>query len=151
MPYPPGGDAGGLDALLNAAGESFRTVYVVYRTWRHDQRLREVLRARTGNQKRRGVSTGSAETEETVRVWREGRRARQEHHGGPRDGSYAVADGPLWWSWNEQMGARSNQDDPRRQSVSISQVAAADAARHYGNIIDDRSWQEAPRGDVDQD
>ena len=29
-----------------------------------------------------------------------------------RDGYYAVADGPLWWYWDEDMGARSNQDDP---------------------------------------
>ena len=35
-----------------------------------------------------------------------------EHHGGRRDGYYAVADGPLWWIWDERMGARSNQDDP---------------------------------------
>ena len=49
---------------------------------------------------------------ETVRIWRDGERARIEHHGGPRDGYYAVTDGPLWWMWDERNGAHSNQDDP---------------------------------------
>jgi hypothetical protein len=52
------------------------------------------------------------ETEETLRIWRAGQRIREEHHGGHRDGHYGVTDGPLWWSWDEHMGARSNQDDP---------------------------------------
>jgi hypothetical protein len=53
-----------------------------------------------------------AEVEETVRIWRDGVRFRIEHHGGSRDGYYAVADGPLWWLWDERNGAHSNQDDP---------------------------------------
>jgi hypothetical protein len=73
-------------------------------------------------QKRRGASitlhgAGKAEPEpaeyeETVRIWRAGERVRVEHHGGERDGYYAVADGPLWWMWDERNGAHSNQDDP---------------------------------------
>jgi hypothetical protein len=47
-----------------------------------------------------------------VRIWRDGERFREEHHGGRRDGYYGVADGPLWWLWDERMGAMSNQDDP---------------------------------------
>jgi hypothetical protein len=47
-----------------------------------------------------------------VRIWRAGERVRVEHHGGGRDGYYAVADGPLWWIWDERNGAHSNQDDP---------------------------------------
>ena len=47
-----------------------------------------------------------------VRIWRAGERARVEHHGGEREGYYAVTDGPLWWMWDKRMGARSNQDDP---------------------------------------
>jgi hypothetical protein len=47
-----------------------------------------------------------------VRIWREGLMARVEHHGGDRDGRYAVAVPPLWWMWDERTGARSNQDDP---------------------------------------
>jgi hypothetical protein len=124
---PTAGDEGGLGALLmllNGAADSFRTVQATYRTWRHEQRLREAFRIHHAEQVRRGVATsitasavrsgdpGPAETEETVRVWREGQRVRQEHHGGGLDGSYGVADGPLWWSWSEQMGAISNQDDP---------------------------------------
>jgi hypothetical protein len=105
--------------LLNGAADSFRTVHVTYRTWRHEQRLREAFRADTDKQKRRGVTfsavgrgdPGPTETGETVRIWREGQRVRQEHHGGLRDGSYGVVDGPQWWSWSEQMGAMSNRDD----------------------------------------
>jgi hypothetical protein len=37
------------------------------------------------------------------------------------------------------------RSDDGRQSVSISQVAAADASQHYGNIRDDESWQEVLR------
>jgi hypothetical protein len=47
-----------------------------------------------------------------VRIWRAGERVRVEHHGRDRDGYYAVTDGPLWWMWDQRMGARSNQDDP---------------------------------------
>jgi hypothetical protein len=56
------------------------------------------------------------ETEETLRIWRDGQRFRGEHHGGHRDGHYGVADGPLWWSWSEQFGATSNQDDLSTES-----------------------------------
>lgn len=118
--YPTADDKGGIGALLNGAAESFRTVAVTYRTWRHEQRLLEAFRANSEKQKRRGVSfgavakggPGASETQETVRIWREGQRARQEHHGGLRDGSYGVVDGPRWWSWSEQMGAMSNRDAP---------------------------------------
>ena len=47
-----------------------------------------------------------------MRIWRAGERFREEHHGGHQDGYYAVADGPLWWLWDERNGAMSNQDDP---------------------------------------
>jgi hypothetical protein len=122
--YPTADDEGGIGALLallNGAADSFRTVAVTCRTWRHEQRLREAFRANAEKQQRRGVTfaaaaarrgdAGPAETRETVRIWREGQRARQEHHGGLRDGSYGVVDGPRWWSWNEQIGAMSNRDD----------------------------------------
>ena len=78
--------------------------------------------ANVEEQKRRGASITSfaagksrpqpAEVEETVRIWRDGERARVERHGGERDGYYAVTDGPLWWMWDERNGAHSNQDDP---------------------------------------
>jgi len=31
------------------------------------------------------------------------------------------------------------------QSISISQMAAANAPRHYGHMIDDENWQEVAR------
>jgi hypothetical protein len=124
---PPTGDEvelGALLVLLHGADGPFRTVQATYRTWRHDERAGEAFRANTEEQKRRGASISSVrrfvgagepappETEETVRIWRDGERFREEHHGGHRDGYYGVADGPLWWFWDEHMGARSNQDDP---------------------------------------
>jgi hypothetical protein len=101
----------------------FRTVQATYRTWRHAERLREAFLADAEEKKRRGAhirtfsfvrsgDPGPPETEETVRIWRDGQRIREEHHGGQRDGNYSVTDGPLWWVWTEQTGATSNQDDP---------------------------------------
>lgn len=117
--HPTADDERGIGVLLNGAADSFRSVVVTYRTWRHEQRLLEAFRAHAEKQQRRGVTFGAvgrgdpgpSETGETIRVWREGQRVRQEHHGGWRDGSYGVVDGPQWWSWSEQMGAMSNQDD----------------------------------------
>jgi hypothetical protein len=122
VPHSTGGDERGLGALpllLNGAANSFRTVHVTYRTWRHEQRLQEAFRANLDKQKPRAVTFGAvgrgdpepSETQETVRIWREGQRVRQEHHGGSRDGSYGVVDGPRWWSWGEQMCATSGRYD----------------------------------------
>jgi hypothetical protein len=117
-------ELGALLGLLHGADDRFRTVQATYRTWRHDERLREAFCADIEEQKRRGASISSVvafrrsgdteppETEETVRIWRDGQRFREERHGGRRDGYYGVADGPLWWFWDEHMGAMSNQDDP---------------------------------------
>jgi hypothetical protein len=117
VPRSTAGNEGGLGALLgllDGAADSFRTVQASYRTWRHEQRLREAFRADIEEQKRRGVAIstasavragdpGPAETKETIRIWREGQRVREERHGGRRDGYYGVADGPLWWFWSDQM------------------------------------------------
>lgn len=122
VPRSTGSDERGLGALpvlLNGAADSFRMVHVTYRTWRHEQRLLEAFRANVDKQKRRGVTFGAvgrgdpgpSETGETVRIWREGQRVRQEYHGGLRDGSYGVFNGPRWWSWGEQMGATSGRYD----------------------------------------
>jgi hypothetical protein len=116
-------ELGALLVLLQGAADPFRTVQATYRTWRHQERLREAFRADTEEQKRRGAhiktfssvrsgDPGPPETEETVRIWRDGQRIREEHHGGQRDGNYSVADGPLWWVWTEHTGATSNQNDP---------------------------------------
>ena len=126
VPRPPTGDEGelgGLLVLLQGAAYPFRTVQATYRTSRHAARLGEAFRADTEERKRRGAririvplvrsgDPGPPETEETLRIWREGQRVREEHHGGQRDGNYSVADGPLWWVWTEHTGATSNQNDP---------------------------------------
>lgn len=131
VPHRTTGDEvrlGALLALLHGTDQRFRTVQATYRTWRHEERLHEAFRANTEEQKRRGASVATvsavsssggpapAETEETVRIWRDGQRIREELHGGRRDGYYGVADGPLWWFWDEGMGAMSNQDNPSAQS-----------------------------------
>ena len=117
-----GVDLGALLVLLHDADEPPDTTEVVYRLWRHRERAHAAFLADAEQQKARGASItlyGSREAgpeppedEETVRIWRAGERVRVEHHGGQRDGYYAVADGPLWWMWDERSGAHSNQDDP---------------------------------------
>jgi hypothetical protein len=115
-------DLGALLALLHSADAPVDTVEVIYRRWRHRERAHAAFLADAEEQKRRGASITSygpgkadpepAESQETVRIWRAGERVRVEHHGGERDGYYAVTDGPLWWIWDERNGAHSNQDDP---------------------------------------
>lgn len=119
-------DRGGLLVLLHDASSAFRSVEASFGVWWHQARVHEALQAEAETRNRRGGSTsigyGRArsrreepepdEGEMTVRIWRDGGKVREEHHGGDRDGYYAVADPPLWWMWHEQMGARSNQDDP---------------------------------------
>ena len=115
-------DLGALLVVLHGADAPRGRVEVTYRVWRHQERLHAAFTAHAEEQKRRGASFTSfgvgesqprpAEVEETVRIWRDGERSRVEHHGGPRDGFYAVTDGPLWWMWDERNGAHSNQDDP---------------------------------------
>jgi hypothetical protein len=113
---------GALLVLLHGADAPVDTVEVTYRVWRHRQRAQSAFVADAEGQKGRGASITlyghckvepePAEYEETVRIWRAGERVRVEHHGGERDGYYAVTDGPLWWMWDERNGAHSNQDDP---------------------------------------
>lgn len=115
-------ELGALLALLHDAESAFGSVQVSWRVWRHEERLLDAFRADAEEQKRRGASIsfqsiGSGahelpETESTVRIWRDAERFREEHHGGRRDGAYAVADGSLWWRWDDRMGAMSNEDDP---------------------------------------
>lgn len=117
-----GADLGALLVLLHDADAPCRSVQAAWRVWRHEERLNQAFRADAEEQRRQGASISTFsygrgtpepdEREETVRIWREDDRFREEHHGGPRDGYYAVADGPLWWVWDERMGARSNEEDP---------------------------------------
>jgi hypothetical protein len=117
-----GVELGALLVLLHGADAPVDTVEVVYRLWRHRDRAYAAFVADVEKQKRQGASITAygpakaepepAESEETVRIWRAGERVRVEHHGGERDGYYAITDGPLWWMWDERNGAHSNQDDP---------------------------------------
>ncbi|MGN6872627.1 MAG: hypothetical protein ACTHMY_29915 [Solirubrobacteraceae bacterium] len=122
-------DAAGLGALLvllHGVDGPVDTVEVTYRLWRHRQRAHAAFMAHAEERKRRGGSITTYgpreakpepdEFEETVRIWRAGERVSVEHHGGERDGYYAVTDGPLWWMWDERNGAHSNQDDPNAGS-----------------------------------
>jgi hypothetical protein len=114
----------GLGTLLEAlhGAGSFDTVRATFRVWAHTERARAAFRAGIEEDKRRGASVSTitlhgrgeepCERVETFRIWRSGDRVREEQHGGVRDGYYAVRDGKVWWSWDERMGAVSNQDDP---------------------------------------
>jgi outer membrane lipoprotein-sorting protein len=114
-------ELGALLVLLHRADAAFLSVQATWRVWRHGERLEQAFRADAEAQKRRGASISTfaigngapeaPEHEQEVRIWRAGERFREEHHGGPRDGYYAVADGQSWWIWDERMGARSHQDD----------------------------------------
>lgn len=101
---PGRGDLGELLVLLHGGDvPANTTIQVTYRVWRHQERLHAAFRANAEEQQRRGASMRTfslgrgtpqpTELEETVQIWRDGNRARVEHHGGPRDGYYAVADG----------------------------------------------------------
>ena len=115
-------DLGALLLLLHGVDSRVGSMQVTYRVWRHEVRLHAAFVADAEERRGRGASIrlfGSgterpqpAEVEETVRVWRDGGRARVEHHGGARDGYYGIRDGALWWMWDERNGAHSNEDDP---------------------------------------
>ncbi len=120
-------ELGLLLALLHDAEHAFSCVHATWRVWRHEERLHQAFVADAEEQRERGasISIGSQrrdagepiESDETVRIWRDGDRFREEHSGGRRDGHYAVADGRLWWIWDERSGGYSNHDEP---SVSSS-------------------------------
>jgi hypothetical protein len=113
---------GALLELLHRADSAFDSVQATYRIWRHTERAAAAWQAEIEAQRRRGAqissygpARGSAqpvEREEFLRIWRSGDRVREKHDGGPRDGSYGVRDGELWWAWDPHTGAISNQDDP---------------------------------------
>jgi hypothetical protein len=114
-------ELGALLEVLHGAG-SFSTIHATFRVWRHTERAQAAFGAGTEEAKRRGAPIQTviwrghgdepSERVETFGIWRSGGRVREEQHGGPRDGYYAVRDGEVWWSWDERMGATSNEDDP---------------------------------------
>jgi hypothetical protein len=114
-------ELGTLLEVLHGAG-SFRTIRVTFRVWRHSERSGAAFRSAAEERGRRGASIQTVtlrgrgdepcERVETFRIWRSGGRIREEQHGGSRDGYYGVRHGELWWSWDETMGAASNEDDP---------------------------------------
>jgi hypothetical protein len=119
----PTPELGTLLELLHRADAPFTTVRATYRIWRHDERAGEAFRAAIEEEKRRGAAISSygpmgssdapAEHEEQLRLWRSGDRVREEREGGPRDRSYGVRVGNLWWMWDQHNGAASNEDDPK--------------------------------------
>ena len=115
-------ELGALLELLQRAGAPLTTVQATYRIWHHDERARAAFQADIEEQKCRGVliatlglgedSSAPAEREELLHIWRSDDRVREQHESGPRDGSYGVRVGELWWMWDQQSGATSNEDDP---------------------------------------
>ncbi|MBI2699734.1 hypothetical protein [Mycobacterium sp.] len=133
-------DDGGVPALgaalelLHGADNAFSSVQATFRIWRHSEHAAAALRADLDKLRNAGAAISTmasrssgeqvaAEQVEVMRIWREADRVREEHEGGPRDGSYAVRAGDLWWSWDPRMGARSNQDDPQVGSGVGEQVS----------------------------
>lgn len=114
-------ELGSLLELLHRADAPFTTIQATYRVWRHDQRAMAAFRAEIEEQKRRGAAISTIqlagdsstlpEREELLRIWRSGDRVREEREGGPRDRSYGVRVGNLWWMWDQRNGAASNEDD----------------------------------------
>jgi hypothetical protein len=123
-------ELGELLVLLHDARSALRSVEATFGVWWHQPRVQAAFKAEAEAHSRHGGSTstgygrvrssrGDAEPDEremTVRIWRDGGKVREEHHGGDRDGYYGVTDPPLWWMWNRNSGARSNQDDPSVRS-----------------------------------
>jgi hypothetical protein len=115
----PDHNLGGVLSALHDAQASVRCVEATYRVWHHTGRSQEAFVADVEKRNARSYAYSAGrgtpepdEHEETVRIWRDGEKIRVENHGGQRDGYYAVAVPPLWWMWDEGMGARSNEDDP---------------------------------------
>ena len=116
-------ELGVLLELLHRGDAPFRTIYATYRIWRDEERASSAWRADVEERKRRGAAIATfgiaattpepAESEELLRIWRDGRRIRVQHEGGLRDGEYGVRRDELWWQWNSRSGAMSNQDDPK--------------------------------------
>lgn len=134
MPHRTTGGAlelGALLVLLHDAADPFRTVHATYRVWRHEERLLAAFRADAEEQKQRGASLSSAsavssgdpeppETEETVRIWRDGSRFREEHHGGRRDGYYGVAEARCGGSGTHAWAPRATKTIPASAAASDS-------------------------------
>ena len=126
-------ELGALLELLQRAGAPLTTVQATYRIWHHDERAKAGFQADIEEQKRRGVliatlglgedSSARAEREELLHIWRSDDRVREQHESGPRDGSYGVRVGELWWMWDQQSGATSNEDDPAVGSGIGQEVA----------------------------
>jgi hypothetical protein len=126
-------EVGALLELVQRAGASLSTVQATYRIWHHDERARAAFRAYVEEQERGGVliatlglgehSSAPAEREGLLHIWRSDDRVREQHESGPRDGSYGVRVGELWWMWDQQSGATSNEDDPAVGSGIGQEVA----------------------------
>ena len=113
---------------LQEARAPLPTVRATFRFWRDLKRSALALRRGLEEERRCGASfvkigvsdppagpSGSeagGEIEEILRVGRTGDKFREERQGGPRDGSYGVRRGNLWWSWDPRNGAFSNEDNP---------------------------------------
>jgi hypothetical protein len=116
-------ELGALLLALHASALQPLRVEATFRVWRHRARTGRAFEVWSQDQQRqrgsatRRFGTGRRESRpdeesHTVRIWRDGEKIREEQRGGERDGYFAVMVPPLWWIWDERMGARSNEDDP---------------------------------------
>ena len=120
---PPVGELGELLELLHRAGTDDRTVRATIRSWSDWRRAAEAFREAAeeeGGTVFTAYAVISDEDEEEdararepelTRLWRAPPdRVRLEAAGGPEP-RIAVRAGPRWWSYDEQNGAMSNEDD----------------------------------------
>lgn len=134
-------------ALLHRAQAPFATVQATYRIRRHQDRRADAVRGDIHPERRRSeagalvaVAGGTAdlvEQEEILRIWRAGDRLRQEHQGGPRDGTYGIRGGEVWWTWDPRTGTISSLDNPplaRERAVGAELAVMLDPTQLLGSL-----------------
>jgi hypothetical protein len=109
-------DLGDLLVLLHGAGDRVSTVRVVMRTWRHlgigGEAMARVL------ERQDAVAYGPAAVperesyESLVRVWRSPPDRVREEREDPSGSSFGVRRGRIWWRYDPDNGAISNEDQP---------------------------------------
>jgi hypothetical protein len=108
-------DLGDLLVLLHGAGGRVSTLRAVVRTWQHIAVSREAMARRAGHG---DVAYGPAgepqreSVEQLARVWLALPGRVREERDDPDGGWFGVRRGRLWWQYDAQNGATSNEDQP---------------------------------------
>jgi hypothetical protein len=116
-------ELGDLLVLLHGARQRVSTARAVVRTWRHtgvggEAMARLVERGNVVTFAPRDVPDS---VESVVRVWLSPPDHAREEREGYDGESYGVRRGPLWWHYDAQNGAMSNEDEPEGGSSGIGE------------------------------